>query len=255
LRGRERISVRASTGLQTHAAKCMTVHRGLGRRDRACHPGSPICADLVIVPTWGLNRLRGRNSPWQVGTIPLLGLMPVVARPEMQGQRRQRARPSGRIASRARLPCTQANCAAPGRPGNPSPTAWQSSSTGRDCADLSTPVHLPVSRFVREVGTIARSAQSAFSGARPRDPWRARQLFVVDISRCRLLCQRAHAKAQRQKGIVRADIGDTAEENVSTTGLHAQRSDIVDTPRALQSLGVVPASAQRLCTSHALVGA
>jgi hypothetical protein len=41
------------------------------------------------------------------------------------------------------------------------PTASRPSPTGRDCADLSTPISLPHRRFAREVGTITRSAQSA----------------------------------------------------------------------------------------------
>jgi hypothetical protein len=70
--------------------------------------------------------------------------------------------------------------------------------------------------------------------SRPRDPWRVRRLFVVDMSPCRLPCQRAHGKTQRRKGIVGADVGDTAQENVSTTGRNGQRSDVVDASRSLQ---------------------
>jgi hypothetical protein len=52
-------------------------------------------------------------------------------------------------------------------------------------------------------------------------------------------------QAQRRKGTVGADVGDTAQENVSTTGRHTQRIDVVDTPRGLKRIGVVPTSEQR----------
>jgi hypothetical protein len=50
-------------------------------------------------------------------------------------------------------------------------------------------------------------------------------------------CHRAEAKTQRREGIVGPAVGDVDQGNVSTTGRHAQRNDIVDTPRALQSIG------------------
>ena len=40
------------------------------------------------------------------------------------------------------------------------------------------------------------------------------------------------------RGIVGPAVGDVAPGNVSTTERHAQRSDIMDTPRPLQSIGV-----------------
>jgi hypothetical protein len=52
------------------------------------------------------------------------------------------------------------------------------------------------------------------------------------MSPCQLPCRRCASKTQRRKGIVGADVGDSAQENVSTTGRHAQRSDIVDNPRS-----------------------
>jgi hypothetical protein len=53
-----------------------------------------------------------------------------------------------------------------------------------------------------------------------------------------LLDQRAKARTHRRKGNRCSQLGDTAPGNVSTTARCQQRSDVVDTSGALQSIGV-----------------
>src|SRR5512132_2264357 len=66
------------------------------------------------------------------------------------------------------------------------------------------------------------------------------------MSSCRLPGERAQARTRRRKGIRGAHVGDTAPENVSTTGRSAQESDVVDTlksapeNRRCSELGTTP---------------
>ena len=67
-------------------------------------------ADLVIVPTWGLDRLRGKESAvGRSAQSRCSGSCLSSPRPEMRGQCRERRRRSRRVASRAGSPSTQAN--------------------------------------------------------------------------------------------------------------------------------------------------
>ncbi len=95
-------------------------------------------------------------------------------------------------------------------------------------------------RLTRLTGPgIERQTDSANSGVGLRDPRWERRLFVVGhvvVSAPRASVQ--SKKTQRQEGMVGPAVGDVAQGNVSTTGRHAQRGDILDTRRALQSIGV-----------------
>jgi hypothetical protein len=56
---------------------------------------------------------------------------------------------------------------------------------------------------------------------------------------CRLPMSAGRARDAATKGNRGPAVGDAAPENVSTTRRHAQRSDIMDTLRPLQSIGVI----------------
>jgi len=60
------------------------------------------------------------------------------------------------------------------------------------------------------------------------------------MSSCRLPARACADNAQRRKGIAVLTFGTPAPENVFTTGRRAQRSDVVDASRSLQSIGVLP---------------
>ena len=117
--------------------------------------------------------------------------------------------------------------------------------TDSDCADLSRG-SLYQAGDPRPRSAQSRGRHSADSlDHRHRVRCNCGDSDVVDMSSYRLLCERAQARTRRRKGNRGAHFGDTAQENESMTGRHAQRSDVVDTPRALERIGVVPTSAQR----------
>ena len=49
----------------------------------------------------------------------------------------------------------------------------------------------------------------------------------MNLSPCRLPCQRAEPKGAATKGIVGIDVGDPGQENVSAIGHQAERNNIV----------------------------